>query len=202
MNELAFQKRITELENLDSSRELSLIPRKEWTAEMKEKTCLWQVPKTTANLLYKLVTEKKPSLVLELGTSGGYSSLWIAKALFDTNTTSTIHTIEFSPKRAIIAKETFCQVECTNIIQHIGKIHSFIQPWQYGLIDFLFIDADKPSYLTHFKMLEPYLASDALIVVDNMLDDLEKVKSFKDYVTANYKTELFEIDNGVLVIFL
>lgn len=205
-NEEKFQETITRLESLDKSFSLKHIPRKEWTPEMtKDKVFLWQIPRTTAEFIYNQVLQKEPKIVLELGTSGGYSALWIAKAINDSvgEKNATIHTIEFSPDRFNIAKENFENVQTENIIQHQGKIEPVIKDWTkntLGKIDFLFIDADRPAYTHHFKIIEPNLADGALIIADNILDKPEKAQEFVDYMNnnKNFSTTIFNFDNGLL----
>ena len=205
-NEEKFKETISRLESLDKSFSLKHIPRKDWTPEMvKGKVFLWQIPRTTAQFIYSQVILKKPSLVLELGTSGGYSTLWIAKAVNDSigESNASIHTIEFSEDRFNIAKENFENVQTENIIQHQGKIEPVIKSWSdegFGKIDFLFIDADRPAYTYHFRIIEPNLNKGALIIADNILDKPEKAQEFVDYMMNNsdFYSTVFDFDNGLL----
>jgi len=194
----AFQLRAKELESLDESPEFKLIPRREWGEKgINNKTLLWQVPRTTAQLLALLVSIHKPKLVLELGTSGGYSGMWMAKELARYG--GVLHTIEFFEYRFNIAKETFAKTNLTHVVvQHQGKIADILATWS-SPIDFLFIDAAKNFYLDHLLQAESFLTSGALIVADNVLD--KKVEDFITYVKSSpkYTAVVLDMDNGLLL---
>ncbi len=197
MNEDAFWRRIKHLELLDQSVNVKHLPRKKWPEEYaKNNTLLWQIPRTTASLIHTFVKQKQPRMILELGTSGGYSTLWFSHSAPD----SIIHTIEFSESRAKIAKESFEQTGVDNIILHRGKIASIIKNWK-DPIDLLFIDADKPAYLDNFLTLEKLLTTNSMIIADNILDNPEKVKPFVDHMLnhSDFITFILKVDNGLLV---
>jgi predicted O-methyltransferase YrrM len=194
----AFQLRAKELEALDESPEFKLVPRREWGDKgINNKTLLWQVPRTTAELLAFLVRVQQPKLVLELGTSGGYSGMWMAKELRQYG--GVLHTIEFFEYRFNIAKETFAKTNLSSVVvQHQGKIADILATWSLP-IDFLFIDAAKNFYLDHLLQAEPFLTSGALIVADNVLD--KKLEGFIAHVenSPEYACVVLPIDNGLLL---
>ena len=160
MDEDSFWKRVEELEAMDESIKVKHLHRRDWPAEyIKGKILLWQIPRSTAEFIHALVLNKEPKLILELGTSAGYSTIWMSHAA----PKAVIHTIEFSDYRFNLAKDTFNLVEADNIIQHHGKIEEIIKSWTEP-IDVLFIDANKGSYLSNFKTLEPFLNEGALVI--------------------------------------
>ena len=63
----------------------------------------WNISRVTAEFLYSLIKIQKSKNVLEVGTSNGYSGIWLAKALKETD--GHLTTIEFWDKRLDIAKE-------------------------------------------------------------------------------------------------
>jgi predicted O-methyltransferase YrrM len=199
ITEKSFKEVTKELEELDHSKTIKHLKRSEWSTEMtKNKTLLWQIPKTTAEFIHEIVLEKKPKTVMEWGTSGGYSTLWIAKALQKTQ--GRIHTIEFFKERLTIAKQMLKKAGAENVEFHQGKIKDIISNWSNKPIDLLFIDAAKNYYYEHFKIIEQHLTLGAVILADNMLDEPQKVENFKEYLEKNpsYSTTLFPIDNGIL----
>jgi len=189
--------RLRELESMDESVKFKHLPRREWPKDLiKNKILLWQVPKSTGKLLNLLTKIKQPKLILELGTSGGYSALWMLRS-----SKAHIHTIEFSDYRFNIAKESFEKAAVTErVTQHHGKIRSILETWDKKL-DFVLIDADKLSYLEYFKSLEKHLNSGAIVVVDNILDSLEKTQVLVDYVMSNnnFLSHVLDMDNGLLI---
>lgn len=189
--------RLRELEIMDESVKFKHLPRSKWPKDLiKNKILLWQVPKSTGKLLHMLTEIKQAKLILELGTSGGYSALWMLRS-----TKAHIHTIEFSDYRFNIAKTSFEKAGVTNrVTQYHGKIRSVLKTWDKKL-DFVLIDADKMSYLEYFQTLEKHLNKGAIIVVDNILDSLEKTQGLVDYVQSNndFSSEVLDLDNGLLI---
>ncbi|MFW5866103.1 MAG: MnmC family methyltransferase [Nanoarchaeota archaeon] len=193
-------KRLEELESMDQSVLVKHLPRKEWPEDLiKGKTLLWQIPRTTGKLLHELIRAHKPKRILELGTSGGYSTLWMARAIRERQ--SHIDTIEFSTYRYEIAARTFRKTKTNPIITlHQGKTHDILDRWT-TTIDFLFIDHGKEHYLADLKRIEHLLSQDAVIIADNIFDNPGKVKEFTDYLEndSRYRTHILSIDNGLLL---
>lgn len=192
------QKRLKTLERLDKSVHVKHLPRSQWPeAFIKGKTLLWQVPRTTAQFIFCLAQFLQPRSIMEWGTSGGYSTLWLHFA----SPRATIHTIEFSDYRADIARQTFKQTSTEQYIHLFqGKIVDFLQEWSQP-IDLLFIDADKPRYLSHFKQVERFLTRGSLVIADNILDNPQKVADFTISMQENpqFTTQIINMDNGLLV---
>jgi predicted O-methyltransferase YrrM len=93
----------------------------------------WIIPETTGQFLHDLILKNKFTAVLELGTSIGYSTLWIADALLQTN--GYIHTIEHSLNKIPVAKKYF---EVSGLQQritlHEGNILDIIQQFPEDLM--------------------------------------------------------------------
>ena len=197
----AIEQRKAELVAMDESIHVKHLPRSQWPEEMiKNKILLWQVPENTAKFLHIMVSLVRPKLILELGTSGGFSTLHMAEKIIEWN--GHIHTIEFSEYRANIAKETIAKTQLNDTITlHVGKIAPVIDAWSEKNIDFVFIDADKPAYLENFQKIEPFLTEKAVVVCDNILDSLEKMQPFIDYVKQHegFACNIIDLDNGLLV---
>ena len=74
----------------------------------------WNISRTTAEFLYNLVVDSKAQSVIEVGTSNGYSGIWLGKALKKTG--GKLTTIEFYDKRLDIARENFQKCGVADII--------------------------------------------------------------------------------------
>jgi predicted O-methyltransferase YrrM len=104
--------------------------------------------------------------VLEVGTLGGYSTIWLARAVGETGR---VTTLEIDPKHADVARSNLAQAGLAERVE--VKVGPAIQtlPTLEGPFDFIFIDADKPSnpdYLTWaLKLSRP----GTVIVVDNVV---------------------------------
>jgi predicted O-methyltransferase YrrM len=68
------------------------------------------------------------------------------------------------------------------------------------MIDFLFIDANKPNYKKYLQLLEPNLSSGALIIADN-IDSHKTTEKYVEYVLTSekYTTIHLRLDAGLLI---
>lgn len=103
---------------------------------------------------------------VELGTSTGYSAIWIALALRKTG--GKLITFEIDPGRASMAQANFKRAGLDGLIEIVlGDAHKEVSRVS-GPIDFVFSDADKEGYLTYFKSLAPKLRAGGVYISDNM----------------------------------
>jgi len=153
---------------------------------------LWNVGEETADLLAFLVMLKKPKIVLELGTSNGYSTFHLAFSQI-----AKVITIDVETARNTLAKENLTDFQ--NIVFITDRIENYIPTIDYQ-IDMLFIDCNKSNYLKYLLMLEPYLSPDALVIADN-IDSHDTTKPFKDYLlkSEKYTTIHLSLEDGVMV---
>jgi predicted O-methyltransferase YrrM len=137
---------------------------------------------------------------LEIGTSTGYSGIWIAMALRQNG--GNLITLEINQRRHGQALENFratgldaiIDARLGNALEEVPKIE--------GPFDFVFIDANKPDYLRYYEMVLPKVRSGGVIVahnVDNlprqMSDFLARIKSDPKVRTefANPGTQGFSV---------
>ena len=161
----------------------------------------WNVPRKTGVLMNSFIKMMNIQNALEIGTSNGYSGIWLAKALKQTG--GKLTTIEFYEKRQSIAKENFkiCGVE--DVVRPIqGSACEVLASFDENeKFDFVFIDACKREYVKYFEMIKPHLTPKALIVADNIISHAEKVQDFIDAVDADdeFQYEILEVPGGILV---
>lgn len=121
-------------------------------------------------LLYLLARSHRVRTVLEIGTLGGYSTIWLARALPDDGR---VVTLEIDPKHAAVAQQNFDRAGVSGKIDlRVGSAHETLPQLHAagaGPFDLVFIDADKvstPAYLEWaLKMTQP----GSLIIVDNVV---------------------------------
>lgn len=145
----------------------------------------WNISRTTAEFLYNLIVDSKSKSVLEIGTSNGYSGIWLAKALKKTG--GKLTTIEFYDKRLDIAKENFEKCNVADIITtKKGDAATILEylPEDFK-IDFAFIDANKAQYIKFFHLIAPHLKTGGYIACDNVISHAQKVQTFIDDINAN-----------------
>ncbi len=161
---------ITEIEHLDDAIKNKHIPSSHYNIKTNLKP-LWKLSKNKAQLLQQLTKEQNPTTILELGTSSGYSTLHLRKAAPQ----ATIYTIEFDPKKVVLAKHHFKKANA-NITIIEARVHNALNMWSTKL-DLVFMDCDK-DYLHYFNTLKPYLNNNALIIADNT----DKCSEFKEAI--------------------
>jgi len=155
---------------------------------------LWNINETTAELLFFLVQLKKPARILEIGSSNGYSTLWLSLATERIH--SVIETIEAEKNRLALAKRNLTDRE--GIIFHFGKAEKVI-PALKGKFDFVFIDAGKIGYIDYIKLLKSKLNFDALIIADNVISHEKSVQEYLDFISrsSEFISMTLPIDAGL-----
>ncbi len=155
---------------------------------------LWNVPKSTAKLLYSFVLIKSPKNIIEIGTSNGYSTFWLSIAAEICN--AKIDTIEVEKDRFKMAKDNL--KKRNNITLHLGKAENII-PNLNKTFDLVFIDAGKIGYINYIKLLETKLSHNALIIADNVISHRSTTKDYLDYINSRdyYENVELEIDSGL-----
>lgn len=161
----------------------------------------WNIPRKTGVLINTFIKMMNIQSALEIGTSNGYSGLWIAKALKQTG--GKLTTIEFYDKRQSVAISNFEKCGVLDIVRPLqGSACEVIE----GLddnekFDFVFIDANKREYVKYFELVKPHLTEKALIVADNITSHAEKVQTFIDAVDADdeFQYEIVEVPGGILI---
>jgi caffeoyl-CoA O-methyltransferase len=126
--------------------------------------------------MLRLITEAaNAQSVVEIGTSTGYSALWICLAL--QNTGGKLTTFEIDPDRAALAREHFKKAEVGQQVTVVeGDAHQRIARLA-APIDMVFIDADKEGYLDYLNKLLPLVRPGGLILADNISQAPDYVKA-------------------------
>ena len=126
------------------------------TLEKLEETSdkFWNISHQTGNFINILIKLMNAKNVLEIGTSNGYSGLWIADALKETN--GHLTTIEFWEKRQCLARENFEKCSLSDIITcKTGQACDVIKNEIKEDFDLVFIDANKQEYIKFFEAVHP-----------------------------------------------
>ncbi|TMI29620.1 O-methyltransferase [Candidatus Bathyarchaeota archaeon] len=121
------------------------------------------------NLLARVQGSRK---ILEIGTLGGYSTIWLARAL---PIDGRLITLEAEPKHARVARTNIARAGLANIVElRIGQAQETLPKLAaegLGPFDLTFIDADKPSYPNYFTWSLKLSRPGSLIIADNVVRD-------------------------------
>jgi caffeoyl-CoA O-methyltransferase len=162
----------------------------------RDKGHFFNIPLETGKFLYNLILVSGSKDILEIGTSNGYSTIWLAEAAIQNK--GTLTTIEVSEFKVKSAENTFRKAALKNVslihgdaLQEINKLNK--------KFDFMFIDAIKKDYLKYLKLSENILKKGSIIVADNINSHSNKVKDYVYYVqnNPNYSSVLVPIGTGV-----
>lgn len=108
--------------------------------------------------------------VLEVGTLGGYSTIWLARALANGGC---VVTLEIDPHHASIARENFALAKVEGLIElregPALKSLAEMERAEVAPFDLVFIDADKPNNPRYFEIALRLVRPGAIIVVDNVV---------------------------------
>src|SRR6266851_1641819 len=131
-----------------------------------------QVSPTQGKLLHILARSLGARKILEIGTLGGYSTIWMARAL---PTGGRLITLEFSPKHAEIARANIERAGLTEFVEiRVGAALETLPKIQAEMkepFDLIFIDADKPNNSEYLRWAIKFSRPGTLIIVDNVVRD-------------------------------
>lgn len=150
----------------------------------------WQdlnVPYQDGKLLHNLILQNNYQSAVEIGTSTGHSTIWIAWALSKTG--GKLITIEIDEKRQ---KEAIEKVESLGLSEFVdfrlGDAHQIVKDLE-GTFDFVFSDADKDWYVQYFKDMDPKLEKGGRFTAHNVLQGMRGIGEFMDYVSKHQDYE-------------
>jgi len=141
----------------------------------------------TAQLLSVLARSARATHVLEIGTSNGYSTIYLASAVAETG--GTVISIERSPDKQSMARENLVQAGLLDYVDlRLGEATAIIREIA-GPFDLVFFDADRISAAEQLRILAPKLAPAVLVLADNVLSHAAEIAQ---YLAAVASLEGFE----------
>ena len=156
------------------------------------------------NIMLKSINAKK---ILEIGMSVGYSGLWFADAVMsNTQSDGQIITIDRERFKIDNAKKNFEEAGVSSLIKirdgDARKVlHDIKEEFGKNYFDFIFIDADKESYIEYFDLCLPLVRNGGMIGADNILLPERFNEMMVDYLShvrsnPNVQSVTIPIDNG------
>ena len=141
----------------------------------------WSVPRKDGEFLHLLVKATRARNVLELGTSHGFSAIWMGLGLEETG--GRLTTIEIEKERYELARRHVAEAELSQrIILIKGDAHVEVARIE-GPFDFVFMDADKEGQMDYFNKLYPKkLAPGGILAVHNAIRQANSMKDYLDMI--------------------
>lgn len=184
----AVLKQMQALEEIDSR------DRQDGTPQIKR---LRQVPPDTGKMLAFLAAGVPKGAWLEIGTSAGYSALWLSLAARHCGTK--LITFELLPDKVKLAKETFKKAGVEDVVELIhGDARGHVR--DYAEVGFCFLDAEKEMYLDFFELVSPNLVPGGLLVIDNVTSHVDAVQPMMDKAMSDTSLDcvLIPVGKGLL----
>ena len=151
------------------------------------------IPSTDGRFLYDMIIELGYSHGLEIGTSNGYSTLWLGLAFRVTG--GAIITLEVEPRSAEEARANFMRAGLDDVIETRTCDALEEIPKLEGEFDFVFIDAWKPDYIQYFELLRDRIRPGGAITAHNVIsqdnhmrDFLAAIDTDPDFETTIHRT--------------
>jgi predicted O-methyltransferase YrrM len=150
-----------------------------------------------------LITQAvKARAILEVGTSNGYSTLWLAHAAARTG--GHVTTVEVSGRKAALARANFERAGLSDRISLIlGDAGEHLRQATDGAYDLIFLDSERSLYMGWWLDLARVLAPGGLIIVDNALSHADEMAPFRSMVeaTPGYEHALLPLGKGEWLIY-
>jgi len=139
------------------------------------------VPRKDGEFLHLLVKATRARHILELGTSHGFSAIWIGFALEETD--GGLTTIEMNKERYDLARKHMSEAGLSQRVTCIrGDAHMELKKLE-GPFDFVFMDADKEGQMDYFNKLYPKkLLPGGILAVHNAIHQASSMKDYLDMI--------------------
>ena len=155
------------------------------------------ITRDTGEFLAVLVRATVARRILEIGTSNGYSTLWLAEAARAIG--GSVTTVEYAEYKIGLARVNF---ERSGLASVIDLVHDdagrLLERTDEGAYDLVFLDSERPEYSGWWPQIRRVLRRGGLLVVDNATSHVEQMAPFVALVEADeaFVTVLVPIGNG------
>ena len=148
---------------------------------------MMNVPRVDGEFLHDLVAGRGYRRGLEIGTSNGYSAVWMALGLRKTG--GRLITLEIDAHRADLAAENFKRLGLEPYVELRRGDALTLIPTIEGPFDFVFIDAWKEDYPKYFELVFPKVRSGGAILAHNVLSHAPALRAFVEMLQTHPQLE-------------
>jgi caffeoyl-CoA O-methyltransferase len=154
---------------------------------------LRQIPRETGQFIALLAADAPPGEIVEIGTSAGYSTLWLALACLESDRALT--TIELLDEKVAMAQETFRMAGVSDRVNlHHGDALTLIR--DFDQIAFCFLDSEKRDYANLYELIVPRLVPGGLLVADNVISHREMLSPVIERAGADERVDCVVVPIG------
>ena len=159
---------------------------------------LRQIPREVGRFIAILAASAPAGAMVEIGTSAGYSTVWLAMAARATGRRVT--TFEIDAGKVALARETFKAAAVENVVEliHGDAIERLKERKEIG---FCFLDAEKDVYSACYELLVPRMIAGGILVADNAISHREALRPMLERAMGDVRMDsvLVPIGTGDLV---
>lgn len=159
---------------------------------------LRQIPRETGRFIALLAALAPEGRYIEIGTSAGYSTLWLALACREAG--RRITTFEVLPEKAALARETFGRAGVEDVVGLVeGDARDHLS--RCDDIAFCFLDAEKEIYGECYEAVVPRMVRGGILVADNAINHREALAEMLDRALADGRVDaqIVTVGKGELV---
>jgi predicted O-methyltransferase YrrM len=157
----------------------------------------------TGALLNLLVRTLGARSVLELGTSNGYSTIWLAEAAAANS--GRVTSVEKDPERTAQAATNLARAQLAEVVDlHVGDAATVLRDTPAGSVDLVFLDAERAEYPAYWPDLTRVLRRPGLLAIDNAVSHAHELVAFAKVVDTDERalSALDATGAGVLLVAL
>lgn len=125
----------------------------------------WQIPADEGRFLHQLALSVRPRVIIEIGTSYGFSGLHWADVLHRTG--GLLHTVDIDERKVRLSREIFAKAGVSHVVANYHGDGAAVIPTLPDAVDLAFIDADKPNTARYVELLWPKLRAGGSLLIDN-----------------------------------
>lgn len=156
---------------------------------------LRNVEPDTARVLFVLVQALGARRLLELGTSNGYSTLWLADAVRSVG--GRLVTVDVDAARSALAASNLDRVGLRELVElRVQDAAVTLRESPDGAFDLIFLDAERPAYAGYWSDLVRVLRPGGLLAVDNVLSHAEDVADLRALACADARVSEAVVPTG------
>jgi caffeoyl-CoA O-methyltransferase len=154
---------------------------------------LRQIPPETGRFLAILAASAPEGEAIEIGTSAGYSALWLSLASAQTG--RTLRTFEVLSDKAQLARATFDEA---GVSDRVNLVHGdFLEHAnEVGPIGFCFLDAEKDVYVACYEAIVSRLVNGGLLIADNVISHAEELRPFVERALGDPRVDAVVVPIG------
>lgn len=137
----------------------------------------------TGRLLWILVQAARATRILEVGTSNGYSTIWLADAAHTTG--GRVVTLEKNADKVRLARENLARAGLADRVEIREGDAARTLADLAGPFHFVFLDADRARYSAYLDLVLPKLVPGGLLVADNVISHAQELADYLTRVRSN-----------------